>query len=454
MMKSKPNLVYVFSDQHRAEATGYAGNPDVKTSTIDRMQQQSISFNHAVANAPVCGPARASLLTGQRGLTNGMFVNDVPLSPNAVTIGKVFKTAGYNTAYIGKWHVDGHGRLDYIPPERRQGFDFWRVMECTHNYNRSYYYADEPEKRQWTGYDAEDQTRCVCEYIRNRDKEKPFALFLSWGPPHSPYMTAPERFREMYRPEALQLRPNVPESCESTVRPMLAGYYAHITALDDCLNTLWDTLRQEGIEEDTIFIYTSDHGDMLGAHGQLNKQRPWDESIRVPFLLHYPAICGTNARVIDTPISTIDIMPTLLDLCGMEIPEGVEGVSLAPLIRGEETQIDDAVMIECVHPFGQWIKQDGAKEYRGIRTSRFTYVRDLQGPWLLYDNQDDPCQMQNLIGTAKGMELLPALELKLQKLLDRYKDEFLPGEQYISRWGYSIDETGTVPYTGWDPEGA
>ena len=452
-MKKRPNLVYVFSDQHRADAAGYTGNPDVKTPVMDGLSRRGISFTTAVSNAPVCGPARASLLTGQLGLTNGVFVNDVNLNPEAVTIGKVFKGAGYDTAYIGKWHLDGCGRLSFISKERRQGFDFWRAMECTHNYNNSYFYADGPRRLAWEGYDAQAQTECACEYIRNRNPEKPFVLFVSWGPPHSPYHTAPEAFRRLYDPERLTLRPNVPHGLEDRTRGDLAGYYSHITALDSCLGDIWNTLLDEGIEEETIFIYTSDHGDMLGSQGHFNKQRPWDESIRVPFLLLCPALSGNGAREIEVPFSTIDIMPTLLDLCGVAIPDTVEGVSFAPYLQCGDPPKRDAALIECVHAFGQWIKREGGKEFRGVRTSRYTYVRDLKGPWLLYDNLADPHQLQNLIGTGAGNALLPGLDARLQGLLSAYRDAFLPGERYIEKWGYPVDDTGTVPYTGYDPDG-
>ena len=118
-----PNIVFVIADQWRFEAFGYAGNPDVKTPNLDRLQREGIHFVNAVSAMPVCSPTRASILTGQRPLTHGVFLNDVPLDPEAVTLAKVLRAAGYDTGYIGKWHVDGHGRSDFIPRERRQGFD-------------------------------------------------------------------------------------------------------------------------------------------------------------------------------------------------------------------------------------------------------------------------------------------------------------------------------------------
>ena len=133
----RPNIVFVFADQWRAQSTGFAGNSEVFTPTLDRLAEESVNFTTAVANMPVCSPYRASLLTGQYPLTHGLFMNDAKFNPQANTMGKIFKAAGYSTAYIGKWHLDGHGRSAYIPPERRHGFDYWKVLECTHNYNKS-----------------------------------------------------------------------------------------------------------------------------------------------------------------------------------------------------------------------------------------------------------------------------------------------------------------------------
>ena len=142
----QPNILVLLTDQWRFDAFGYAGNKDVKTPNIDRLEKESINFTHAISGVPVCCPMRASLLTGQRPLTHGVFMNDVSLNPDANSIAKVLKRAGYNTGYIGKWHIDGRGRSSFIPRRRRQGFEYWKVLECPHNYNNSFYYADGPEK--------------------------------------------------------------------------------------------------------------------------------------------------------------------------------------------------------------------------------------------------------------------------------------------------------------------
>lgn len=448
-MNKRPNVVYVFGDQHRAEATGYAGNPDVHTPNLDRLKEESVIFSTAVSTIPVCSPHRASFLTGCYPLTHGVFVNDVHLNHEAVSIADAYQQAGYDTAYIGKWHVNGRGRSRFIPREDRQGFDYWQALECTHEYHHSSYYQNDPNRKIWAGYDAEAQTHSAQEYLRSRrHTDRPFFLVLSWGPPHNPYHDAPQSFQALYRDRALHLRPNVPEAMRDQARTDLQGYYAHITALDSYLGDLWETLQTENLEDETILVYTSDHGDMLYSQGEVRKQRPWDESILVPFLLHYPQRFDHNPREITVPFASPDIMPTLLGLSGIAIPSTVEGTNFAPYLFEEHDELPvKGALIECIHPFGEYTRAVGGREYRGLRTKRYTYVKDLRGPWLLYDNVQDPYQLHNLCNQPETKDLQARLEALLVQELRRRNDEFLPGEAYLKQWGYSVDETGTVPYT-------
>ncbi|HOW66461.1 MAG TPA: sulfatase [Candidatus Paceibacterota bacterium] len=445
--KSAPNVLVVLADQWRAQAFGFAGDPNVKTPHLDRLASQSVRFVNAISGMPVCCPARASLMTGQRPLTTGVFMNDVPLNSDAVTISKVLRAAGYDTAYIGKWHLNGEGRSRFIPRQRRQGFDYWKALECTHDYHRSHYYADETNMLTWDGYDAIAQTKDAAEYLRaHSGSQKPFFLFLAWGPPHDPYTTAPGRYRALYTPANIKLPSNVPEVMRDAARQMLAGYYAHCSALDDCIETLMLTLRETGLEQNTLILFTSDHGDMLGSHGGRNKQQPYDESIRVPLLIRWPAGLGTRGRGLDAMITLEDIMPTILGFCGVPIPNPVEGVDYSGYVRRGKNPSDGAALISCVAPFGQWTRKAGGREYRGIRTLRYTYVRDLQGPWLLFDNRKDPDQMDNLAGRPEAARLQRRLEVILHRKLTEAHDQFLPSQAYIRNWGYAVDQEGTVPY--------
>jgi arylsulfatase A-like enzyme len=442
----RPNIVFVFGDQWRGQACGYAGDPNVQTPHLDKFAGESVNLINAVADCPVCSPYRASLMTGQYPLTHGVFLNDVCLRTKSPAIAQVLGKAGYNTAYVGKWHLDGHGRSNFIPRERRLGFDYWKVLECTHHYNDSFYHGDEPTKLKWDGYDAIAQTRDAESYIRGYDSDRPFVLFLSWGPPHDPYETAPERYRALYQPERLTLRPNVPPASEEFAQKSLAGYYAHITAMDDCFGELRRTLRETGLEDNTILIFTSDHGDMLGSQGQTNKQQLYDESLRVPFLLRFPEGLGTEARRLDPPICSVDITPTLLGLCGLDIPDSVEGLDYSGLLRGGGSPGDDIALASCPSPFGQWRRCIGARECRGVRTKRYTYVRHLDGPWFLFDNETDPFQMENLCNCPQHKDLQADLDAALDRKLRQANDEFLSGWDYIRKWGYVTDADGTIPY--------
>jgi arylsulfatase A-like enzyme len=445
---ARPNVLVVMADQWRAQAFGYAGDPNVHTPNLDRFAKESIRFTNAISNVPVCCPTRASLLTGQRALTHGVFMNDVSLSPDATTLAKVLAGNGYDTGYVGKWHVDGHGRSSFIPRERRQGFDYWKVLECTHDYNNSFYYADGPEKLKWDGYDAIAQTRDVQGYLRAHAKtDKPFLMVLGWGPPHDPYFTAPEKYRRMYDPAKIEVRPNVPPALREQARKNLAGYYAHCTALDDCFGELWGACKELGIDENTLIIFTADHGDLLGSHGAYNKQQPYEESVHIPLLIHWPASFGRQARELSATYNSEDFMPTVLGLCGMAIPPSVQGKDLSGVLHGGKDPTDTASLILCPAPFGQWNRLLGGREYRAIRTARYTYARDLKGPWLLFDNQEDPYQLNNLAGKPEAATVQAELEAHLARKLKETGDEFLPAGEYIRKWGYKVNANGTVPYT-------
>jgi arylsulfatase A-like enzyme len=444
----KLNVLYVFSDQWRTCDHGYMGNTDVVTPNIDRLAGESINMVNAVSGIPVCCPHRASLITGQYPLTHGLYLNDLNLRQNPNSMGHCFRKAGYETGWIGKWHIDGRGRGEYTPPERRQGFEFWRALECTHNYNKSVYYADSPEKKVWEGYDAIDQTRVAEDYLKQRaEDKKPFSLFLSWGPPHAPYHTAPKAYMNKFDPGDLSLRDNVPKEREKTARKLYHGYYAHMAALDKCLGDLMATLKATGLDKNTILVYTSDHGDMLQSHGFMKKQQPWEESLRVPFLLRHPNPAVT-ARSLTTLIDTPDIMPTLLSMCNVSIPAGVQGSDMSAVMTGKKKPNSErAALMTCPQPFAQWGRHVGGREYRGVRTERHSYVKSLEGPWLLYDNEDDPYQLRNLTGKPEAKSIQDDLEQRLRQMLKDTGDTFLPGPELIKRSGYVINpRNGTVDY--------
>lgn len=429
--KRRPNVLFIVADEWRAQATKYNGDVNVITPVLDRLAGESISFDNAVSGCPVCCPARASIMTGQYPLTNGVFINDVELRPNAPTLAEVFAKAGYQTGYIGKWHLHGspdgnYGRrLTPVPPDKRLGFEYWKACECTHEYNHSLYFeGNDPTPKYWPGYDAFAQTDDACRFIEKRANE-PFFLFLSLGPPHFPYPTAPEKDRELFAKQALTLRPNVPADKRAEAEGILRGYYAHMAALDECFARLLKTLDRQQIAENTIVVFTSDHGDMMLSQGLTTKLYPWEESVRIPFLLRYPGRFGRRGRRVPTTLNMPDIMPTLLGLAGLRIPEAVQGRDLfAHGVRDAGAWIGLPVPITEARRYG-------IAEYRGVRNNRYTYVRSIHGPWLLYDNQQDPYQMHNLCDRPAGARAQAEMNRLLEARLRELKDQFLPARDYI-----------------------
>jgi len=396
MLMPRPNLVFVFADQMRAAAAGYAGHPTVLTPNLDRLAAEGVNFRNCVAGTPVCTPWRACFLTGQYPLAHGIFLNDLRLPTDRPTLGTILKGAGYRTGYIGKWHLDGNQRAGFTPPgPRRQGFDFWAVGNCTHDYNHSLYYRDTAEPRYWPEYDVIPQTELALEFMA-QGGEDPYALVVSWGTPHNPYPTAPQRYRDLYPLDQMPVRPNCPEPNLED----LQGYYAHITALDEQIGRLLDFLEESGQAENTVFVFTSDHGDMLGSHGQQRKQRPWEESVHVPFLLRCPMQAAAGAAP-DALLNVWDQLPTLLGLLGVPVPETAQGLDFSPIIRGEPGPDPEATLISIIAHFGEY----QGEEWRGVRTKRHTYVRRVSGPWLLYDNEADPYQQENLINRPEQAAL-------------------------------------------------
>jgi|TARA_R110002153_G_scaffold21509_1_gene71641 arylsulfatase A-like enzyme len=272
-------------------------------------------------------------------------------------------------------------------------------------------------------------------------------MILSYGTPHAPYHTAPLEYRNRFDPEKIQLRKNVPDSLQERAKKDLAGYYAHIAALDDMIGKVIKNLKESGQFDNTIIVFTADHGDLLGSHGAYKKQQPYEESARVPMLYYIPEKLKIAAGEREALMNSEDIMPTLLSLCNIPIPDTVEGLDYRPYMEGKES-IGHATLLTCVQPFGQWNKvQHGGREYRAIKTLQYTYARDLNGPWLLFDNINDPYQLFNLVGNEGYTTLQDELEKQLSHRLKETGDEFLPGMEYIKKWGYPVDETGTVPYT-------
>jgi arylsulfatase A-like enzyme len=441
----RPNILLIIPDQLRAQALGCMGNPDVRTPHLDKLAAEGLLFRQTFANTPVCCPARAILLTGKYPHKNGMVANDLRLRESEVTLAELLKAQGYQTGLIGKWHLDGGPRdPGFVPPgPRRQGFDFWAACECRHDHFHTVLFRDTPEPIRGTKFEPEVLTDVAVDFLR-ANRSRPFFLVLSMGPPHDPY-GAPDEYMRLYDPDKLTMRPNWRPGVPQAGRAQIAAYYAAVTAIDDQVGRLMRTLSDLALDQNTIVLFTSDHGDMLGSQGARLKRKPWEESIRVPGILRYPARVKAGRRV-DTLLSHVDFTPTLLSLCGVPVPADVQGTDLSGVVLGKTEKGPDSVFFQIFVPFAG----DGTPHpWRGVRTPGAMYARTDKEPWVLYDLEKDPDELHNLAQEPAGEPLRREVEARLERWMKDTGDSWrfdtdVPvedkGRLYRFETFYTIDE--------------
>jgi arylsulfatase A-like enzyme len=396
------------------------GDPDVRTPNLDKLAAQGLLFRNTFANTPVCCPARAVILTGKYAHKNGMIANDLRLRESETTIAEILGAQGYRTGFIGKWHLDGGRRLPgFVPPgPRRQGFQFWAANECEHRHFRPSYFRDDDRPIVDSRFETEVWTDLAIEFLR-QVREEPFFLVVAMGPPHDPY-GAPDRFMSLYDPAKLIMRPNWSANVPRAGRREIAAYDAAITAVDEQVGRLMKALDDLGRADNTIVVFTSDHGDMLGSQGKRLKRKPWEESIRVPGILRYPAkvkACRTSNAL----LCHVDLAPTLLALCGLPVPKAMQGSDLSSVALGTTDHGPDSVFFQIFVPY----KEDGTTQpWRGVRTDRFMYARTAGGPWLLYDLERDPYELSNLVADPAHLHLRDAMEAKIASWMEKTGDSW------------------------------
>lgn len=423
----KPNMIWIFGDQHRSQALSCNGDPNVNTPNIDNLAGTGVNFINAVSGYPLCCPYRGSLLTGMypHQCVPG---HEYRLPPDRLTIANVFNDAGYDTAYFGKWHLDGfkerEGRaaLHIVPPERRGGFKKWTGYENNNSQWDCMVHGGEGENAfqfRLPGYETDELTNLFINYLNDKGKggEKPFFAVLSVQPPHDPYI-APGEFRKAHNGEHIELRPNVPAVSHivTRARKELAGYYAMIENLDYNIGRIQKSLHDNNLAFDTHIIFFSDHGDMHGSHGQFRKTGPYEEAIRVPFIIsgEHPFYDGRKTGICTAPVNHIDIAPTALKLCGIEVPEWMKGTDYSHYrfgnMNGDEP---DSAYIQSVIPTGHGDSVD--KPWRGIVTrDGWKYVCFESVAWLMFDLSRDPYELVNVAHN-------PAYAGKRKLLNDRLK---------------------------------
>lgn len=456
-MSRQPNLLFVFADQWRKHAVGYRKEDPVFTPVIDRFAEESLVLDNAISCFPLCSPNRSSMLTGRYPLSTGVTTNckpglDVKMNDDERSIGNILKEQGYRTGYIGKWHLDlpernthpnpisGATNWDaYIPPgPRRFGFDFWYSYNAFDRHMAPHYWKDTHEKIQVNEWSLKHETDVAIDYIRNRDKEKPFALYVSWNPPHQPFDQVPETFKKLYEHVEIEYRPNVYGEGLAESERHLRNYFAAVTGMDGQFERLLQTLREEGLEDDTIVVLTSDHGELMGAHNWMEHKNIWyEEAICVPFMIRWPQRIRTDRR--DFMFNSVDLVPTLLGLMNVEMEDRIQGTDFSAAFRGEPYEELDSAFI-CHYPGAVLDHEDAKKRgidinafgWRGVRTKRHTYV--VKRPYgkesferVLYDNDADPYQLNPVIVRDEDLQMgsdAYRLEAELTKWLDKINDSF------------------------------
>jgi len=455
--RSRPvNLIYVFADQLRRFSCGYAGDEYARTPNIDRLARESLDVRQAVSSTPVCAPYRASLMTGKYQSSTGMVINELRLSPQHECFGQVLSKGGYDTAYIGKWHLWanqlGHHeetKNGFVPPGRyRLGFDqYWAAYNFNHTYHDAPYFRDTPRREIHRQYEPDSQTAMAIDYLKSRrGQSRPFAMFLSWGPPHDPWdwVNCPSDFTEEFRKVKIPRQPNYSDKPDpyadawatpgpdygANVDQYQQGYYAMTADVDRSLGRLLDAIREQGLESDTLLVFTSDHGEMFGSHGRRAKYIFYEEACRVPFLVRWPGRIMPGAT--DTLLSTPDIMPTLLGALRLPVPRAVEGADLSGTLLGKSNRGPEAVYMQGMGTTAAW--QDGT-EWRALRDGRYTYAmyrRDRSE--LLFDNVADPYQLKNLAEDRTQAGKLAHYRAELQRWMKEHNDDFQSCTWYRDHW--------------------
>jgi len=455
----KPNVLFVFSDQHRAFSLPGEPFNQALAPNLDAFREQNCSMEQCVSNYPLCSPYRAILMSGLYSQQNGVLRNVDTLNPSVCQpLGETFRNAGYHTGYIGKWHIHGQESInradeDFIPKgPYRMGFEDWHVWADTDDHYHGFTFNQETgEKIYPEGWAPVRMTDEAIDFLKAQPKDKPWFLVLSWNPPHPPF-DPPEDDKAPYPLDSIKFRPNVhlaPNASEiqqgarsdSALRKSAQGYMGGITGVDKEFSRVLQALEATGQAEDTIVIYTSDHGEMMGSQGLMGKRVPYEESCRVPFFIRYPGVTPDRHKA-DTLFAAIDIYPTLCGMAGVPIPQHCAGRDLSDVMRGRRIQEPENVFLlsqnvaRVSRPANQNAAagkanangagggESGCPNYRGVRTKKHTYVVADTGRWLLYDNIADPYQMKNLVADPSQKALMESLDTKIEAWLSSVKDTF------------------------------
>lgn len=462
--KKQPNIIYIMSDDHANAAIGAYGSwlkPVVKTPNLDKLASQGVRFTRSMVTNSICTPSRAALLTGQYSHKNGVYTLSDALDKGRTHVAHLLQQLGYQTATIGKWHLQ-------IDPT---GFNYWNILPGQGVYINPKLRPMGAKPKEFKDEYSEDViTNLSIDWIKKRDKDKPFMLFCHFKAPHRPWDPAP-RFKDLYKdvkipePETLlddykgrakqvsMIRMRVGEDFNERDLQMpipkdmgrdelrkwayqhyLKRYLSCVKAVDENVGRLLAFLEEAGLTEDTIIIYTSDQGFFLGEHGFYDKRLMLDPALFTPLIIRWPG--HTKAGTVNKDIVlNIDHAPTFLDIAGSTAPKEMQGKSYKSILEGKTPTDWRTAMY-----YRYWMHLDGSHNvpaHYGIRTDRYTLIhyygkglgmagaknKDLDPEWELFDNQKDPQQMRNVIADPEYAMTLRVLRGRLDTLKAEAGDE-------------------------------
>lgn len=454
--ETRPNILFILSDDHTTEALGAYGDSPFPTPQLDRLAESGAMFTAATVPTSVCGPSRASLLTGRFGHVNGFMRNEeTPFDGSQSTFPKRLQAGGYETALVGKWHLDSEPTgFDYYnvvsPYGVGQGWFYnCRMVEKGMNYEDGGYYAP--------GYLTDDITDISLRWLETiRDEDKPFCLLVHHKAPHTPYDPAP-RHEDLYADTEFEVPDNLHDlwegralegiPVESFAGPLvksnrrtparlegetdaefrerhyqwtMRGYGRLMASLDENIGRLLDYLDETGLAENTIVIYASDNGYFLGQHGLGGKFWIYEESLMVPLLIRWPGVVDPGT-VEESFVSLLDMAPTLVDISGQPVSSFTQGKSLEPLLRGEVESVREVA-------YYRYYDHYGIPAHAGVRDARYKLAFYPETPvirWELFDLETDPAEMNNRFEDPELAEVRERLLDKLVELAEGYEDPIL-----------------------------
>ncbi|HEY3938139.1 MAG TPA: sulfatase [Bryobacteraceae bacterium] len=410
----QPNILWIFGDQFRAQALSFNGDPNSRTPNLQRSDVNGVNFTANLSGFPLCCPFRGSLLTS-RYPHHCVPGHEYPLPEGQKTIADVFNENGYDTAYVGKWHLGGfheyNGRAAFFitDPNRRGGFQHWTGYENNNSQWDCWVHGGSGKDAfhyRLPGYETDALTDLTIDYLKKQGEAKknghgkPFFAVLSVQPPHDPFV-APAKFMANYEAAKLELRPNTAHVTRVTerARTELAGYYAQIENLDWNYGRIIQALTDTGQLENTHVFFFADHGDSLGSHGMFRKVNPYEEAIRTPMIISggLPTYDGWKRGRLPVLSNAVDIAPTTLGLCNLKKPEWMEGTDYSHyrVQKPPAGPEPDSAYLQNVIPVGH--PDSINTPYRGLVTKDgWKFVAFENQSWLMFNLNEDPYEEANL----------------------------------------------------------